>query len=252
MARIKIYGDLMSNAVEDAKKHAAHEAAELVRSGMRLGLGTGSTAKYFVDFIGAKVRAGLDVICVPTSQATYEQAKSLGIKLTTLDETPELDLTVDGADEFDPALRLIKGGGGALLREKIVACASRRMVVITDRSKQVAQLGRFPLPIEVVRFGLEAMRRNIARVLAAQNCAGPISLRKSADGTPFVTDGGNYIFDCAVGAIPQPEALAAQLVAIAGVVEHGLFLGLASAIFVADASGVEIIGDSQQDRILSV
>jgi len=238
----------MTNAVEDAKKLAAQKAADLVSSHMRLGLGTGSTAKHFVDFIGAKVRDGLNVICVPTSQATHDQAKSLGIPLTTLDETPELDLTVDGADEFDPSLRLIKGGGGALLREKIVASASRRMVVITDRSKEVSQLGRFPLPIEVVSFGLEATRRQITKVLAAQGCHGTITLRMTSAGAPFVSDGGHYILDCALGVIPKAEDVAAALVTIPGVVEHGLFLGLASAVFVADATGVQIIGDPLRER----
>jgi ribose 5-phosphate isomerase A len=241
----------MSNAVEDAKRLAAQKAADLVTSGMRLGLGTGSTARYFVDFIGAKTRAGMQLVCVPTSQATHDQAKNLGIPLTTLDDTPELDLTVDGADEFDPALRLIKGGGGALLREKIVACASRRMIVITDRSKQVDQLGRFPLPIEVINFGLEATRRHIVKALAANGCSGSISLRQTASAQPFVSDGGHYILDCALAVIPKPERLAADLGAIPGVVEHGLFLGLASAVLVADAAGVEVIGDPLRDRPLT-
>ena len=233
----------MSDAIENAKRLAAAKAADLVRPGMRLGLGTGSTARHLVDFVGAKVRAGMDLVCVPTSEATRAQALALGITLTTLDDTPELDLTVDGADEFDPALNLVKGGGGALLREKIVAAASARMIVITDRSKQVDRLGRFPLPVEVVPFGLEATRRLITKVAGQVGCMGAIRLRHDAAGHVFVTDGGHYILDCAFGAIPDVAGLAAGLVSVPGVVEHGLFIGLANAIIVADAAGVEIMGD---------
>ena len=231
-----------SDALDNAKRLAAARAAELVRPGMRLGLGTGSTAKHFVDFVGEKVRAGMDLLCVPTSEATRAQAESLGIPLTTLDATPELDLTVDGADEFDPAFNLIKGGGGALLREKIVASASARMVVITDRSKQVDKLGRFPLPIEVIPFGLGATRRQIEKAAADAGCTGVIDRRVTAAGHVFTTDGGHYILDCAFGEIPHPARLAEALVAIPGVVETGLFIGLASAIIVADTGGVEILG----------
>ena len=233
----------MSDAVENAKRLAAARAADLVRPGMRLGLGTGSTARHFVDLVGVRVRSGMNVLCVPTSEATRMQAESLGIPLTTLDETPELDLTVDGADEFDPALNLIKGGGGALLREKIVAAASTRMIVITDRSKQVDRLGRFPLPVEVVPFGLEATRRLVARVASEAGCTGALRLRHDAAGHVFVTDGGHYILDCAFGVIPDVPGLAAGLATVPGVVEHGLFIGLAKAIIVADAAGVEILGD---------
>ena len=233
----------MSDAIENAKRLAAARAADLVRPGMRLGLGTGSTARHFVDFVGAKVSAGMDLLCVPTSEATRAQAQSLGIPLTTLDDTPELDLTVDGADEFDPALNLVKGGGGALLREKIVAAASGRMIVITDRSKQVDRLGRFPLPVEVVPFGLEATRRLVAKVAGQVGCTGAIRLRHDSAGHVFVTDGGHYILDCAFGAIPDVAGLAAGLVSVPGVVEHGLFIGLAKAVIVADAAGVEVLGD---------
>src|ERR1700690_3576787 len=158
---------------------AAARAVEFVRPGMRLGIGTGSTAKHFVELIGERVRAGLDVIAVPTSQATRADAERCGIALTTLDETPELDLTVDGADEIAPDLSLIKGGGGALLREKIVASASARMVVIADASKWVAMLGRFPLPIEVVPFGLAATRAAVEAAAAAAHCPGPALLRQA-------------------------------------------------------------------------
>ena len=213
---------------------------DYVKPGMRLGLGTGSTARHFVDLVGAAAKDGLDIVCVPTSEATRSQAESLGIRLTTLDETPELDLTVDGADEFDPRLRLVKGGGGALLREKIVAAASASMVVITDASKQVHELGRFPLPVEVNVFGLGATRRLVEKAARASGCVGPITLRQR-DGKPYVTDGGHYILDCAFGAIAAPEALSAALHGVPGVVEHGLFIGLAKVIILADATGIHRI-----------
>ncbi len=223
------------------KRLAAEAAIELVESGMRLGLGTGSTAKHFVDLVGDKVKAGLDVVCVPTSEATRAQAARLGIRLTTLDETPELDLTVDGADELDDALRLIKGGGGALLREKIVAAASTRFVVIADLTKKVVQLGRFPLPVEVVPFGHVATL-SLMRDLAAESGAiGEFKLRVIAGGKPFVTDNGNYIYDCAFNSIIDPELLDEALRMVPGVVENGLFLGLADAAFVAGPSGVQAI-----------
>jgi ribose 5-phosphate isomerase A len=233
---------LSLSPVETLKRQAAERAAALVRPGMKLGLGTGSTAAHFVECIGELARKGVDVICVPTSERTRLQAEGLGLRLSTLDETPELDLTVDGADEFDSKLRLIKGGGGAHLREKIVAAASRRMVVITDASKEVAQLGKFKLPVEADRFGLAATRRHIEDAVRKNGCPGPIVLRKTAAGADFLTDGGNAIFDCDLRAIPDPEALAAALNAIPGVIEHGLFIGLASAIIVADPAGIRVVG----------
>jgi ribose 5-phosphate isomerase A len=234
---------MSADPADQAKRLAAARAVELVRPGMRLGLGTGSTARHFVDLLGVRVRDGLQVVGVPTSEATRAQAESLGIPLTTLDETPELDLTVDGADEFDPSLRLVKGGGGALLREKIVASASARMVVITDSSKRVETLGRFPLPVEVIRFGLEATRRKLIAEAARFGCAGEVVLRLQKDGRPFVTDEGHHILDCHFGRIPDAEGLAAALVSIPGVVEHGLFIGLACAVIVADTSGIVVEGD---------
>ena len=225
---------------EQRKREAAARALELIEPGMRLGLGSGSTAREFVDLLGKKVAAGLSVRCVATSEATEIQAKSLGIPLTTLNELPELDLTVDGADEIDPELRLIKGGGGALLREKIVAAASLGMVVIADASKKVARLGAFALPVEVVPFGLAATKRHIERALANLGLAGPVRLRGGA--APFVTDGGHQILDCALGAIPDPERLALALSVIPGVVEHGLFIGYARAAIIAGAEGVETRG----------
>ncbi len=223
------------------KRDAAAGALDYVRSGMRLGLGTGSTAKHFVALLGERVRAGLDVIAVPTSEATRAQAQACGIKLTTLDETPALDLTVDGADEIDPDLALIKGGGGALLREKIVAAASARMVVIADASKWVAVLGRFPLPIEVVPFGLGATERAVQAAFAATGNAGALTLRKTPAGLAFVTDGGHFIFDAALGKIADPRSLSLALAAIPGVVEHGLFIGLAQTAIIAGPDGRRIV-----------
>ena len=212
-------------SADQQKQQAATAALDYVKPGMKLGLGTGSTAAHFVDGLGAKVAKGLDVICVPTSQATYDQAKALNIPLTTLDETPELDLTVDGADELDGQLRLIKGGGGALLREKIVAAASKQMIVIADAGKQVETLGAFPLPVEVIEFGAGATLKAMQAAASGAGCNGAISRRETA-GAPFKTDSGNLIYDCAFGVIPNAQALASALNAIPGVVEHGLFIGL--------------------------
>jgi len=225
---------------DDPKTRAAAAALDFIEPGMKLGLGTGSTASRFVALLGEKVAAGLKVIGVPTSEATRAQAEALKIPLTTLEQTPELDLTIDGADELDAQLRLIKGGGGALLREKIVAASSKRMIVIADSSKKVARLGAFPLPIEVVPFGLGSTQIRVERACAALALGGALTLRRIAD-APFVTDGGHYILDGAFGAIPDPERLAATLAAVPGVVEHGLFLGLATVALVAGPEGVEIL-----------
>lgn len=226
---------------DEQKRAAAVRAVEFVRSGMRLGLGTGSTAKHFVELVGERVRAGLDVIAVPTSLATKADAERCGIKLTTLDETPELDLTVDGADEIAADLSLIKGGGGALLREKIVAAASARMIVIADRSKWVPALGQFPLPIEVVPFGLGATRRAIDKAIRDIQKPGPLTLRSGKDGHPFVTDGGHWIIDAALGRIDDPAAMAHALSGIPGVMEHGLFIGLADTAILAGPDGVSLV-----------
>lgn len=208
---------------------------------MKLGLGTGSTAKHFVDLLGERVKAGLEVICVPTSEATHAQAKSLGIPLTTLDETPALDLTVDGADEIDPQLSLIKGGGGALLREKIVASASARMIVISDPSKLVNPLGKFALPVEVTPFGYTATRLAVEKAISGLQKTGPLTLRKGKDGHPFVTDGGHWIIDAALGQIDDPQAMAHALSGIPGVMEHGLFVGLADMAIIGGPDGIKII-----------
>jgi len=226
---------------ETYKREAARRALEFLRPGMRLGLGTGSTARHFVELLAERAAAGLDVICVPTSEATRQQAQSLGLKLTTLDDSPTLDLTVDGADEIAFDLSLIKGGGGALLREKIVAAASAHMIVIADETKWVAVLGRFPLPIEVVPFGLEATRRAVEAAAAASQCPGKFVLRRSPDGHAFVTDGGHLILEAALGQITDPASLAMRLAVIPGVVEHGLFIGLAQAAILAGPGGVRIV-----------
>ncbi len=235
----------MSN---DAWKLAAAERAlQYVEPGMKLGLGTGTTAAKFVEVLAPKVKAGLNVTCVATSKATEAQAKALGINVTTLDEMPFLDLTVDGADQLDEELRLIKGGGGALLREKIVATASGRMIVIADATKRVAVLGSHPLPLEVVQFGLTATRNMVIALAADAGCEGEITLRQGADGKPFVTDSGNYILDCAFGKIEDPEDLDEALKLIPGVVENGMFLGIADLAIVAGADGISLVGSENGD-----
>lgn len=226
---------------EELKRQAAARALEFVEPGMRLGLGTGSTARHFVALVGARVRAGLNVVAVPTSEATRAQAAEEGIPLSTLDELVSLDLTVDGADEIAPDLSLIKGGGAALLREKIVAAASKRMVVIADESKWVAALGRFPLPIEVIPFGLSATRVAIEQAARLSGSPGPVKLRLGEDGHALVTDSGHWLLDAALGRIADPAALAVRLNAIPGVVEHGLFIGMASTVILAAAGGVRVV-----------
>ena len=228
-------------SADDYKRAAAARALEYVKPGMKIGLGTGSTAAMFVELLGAKVKAGLDVVCVPTSEATAAQARALGIGLTTLDEQPVLDLTVDGADELDGELRLIKGGGGAMLREKIVAVSSDRMIVIADASKLVETLGAFAVPVEVVRFGLASTKMMVEGLAEDIGCVGPVTLRLGKDGTPFVTDNGNYILDCAFGALADPESLDDVLRQIPGVVESGLFLGICDTVILAGPDGVEVI-----------
>ena len=226
---------------EKLKHAAAAEAVAFVRPGMRLGLGTGSTAKHFVALLAERVRGGLDIVGVPTSEATRLDAERQGVPLTTLDETPELDLTVDGADEIAPDLVLIKGGGGALLREKIVAAASGRMIVIADETKFVPVLGRFPLPVEVVPFGLAATRRAVEAAAQAAGCPGAASTRQTREGHAFVTDGGHLILDAALVRIPDPASPARRLAAIPGVMEHGLFIGLAHIAIIAGQDGVRIV-----------
>jgi ribose 5-phosphate isomerase A len=232
------------------KIEAARAALAHVEDGMRLGIGTGSTAEEFVKLLAEKVSDGLRVTGVPTSERTARMCLELGISISSLDELPELDLTVDGADEIDPALNLIKGGGGAMLREKIVACASQRMIVIADQSKKVETLGAFPLPIEVNRFGLEATKLAIRRAAERLGLAGELTLRSSRD-EAFITDGGHLILDASFGRIPDSRALSTALFAIPGVVEHGLFLGLTTLAIVAGENGIETMraaGQQEFDR----
>jgi ribose 5-phosphate isomerase A len=229
------------SVAENLKRAAAAAALAEVTDGMRVGLGSGSTAHEFVALLGEKVKAGLRIVGMPTSEATAAQAAGLGIPLTTLDETPELDLTIDGADEIGPHLSLIKGGGGALLREKIVATASKRMVVIADASKRVLELGQFPLPIEVNRFGLGATRRELEALLARFGASGGLVQRMAPGNQVFVTDGGHLILDAFFGRISQPEALSAALRDVPGVVEHGLFLNLCRRAYVAGPDGIKTI-----------
>ena len=222
---------------DDLKRKAAQAAMAEVRSGMRIGLGTGSTAKHFVDLLGAEVARGFECLCVPTSEATAAQARGLGIVLTTLDEIDGLDVTIDGADEIDRDFQLIKGGGGALLREKIVAAASGRMVVIADQSKLVEPLGRFPLPIEVNPFGLAATDKAIEGVMADFGAEGGKALRQKLDGKTYITDGGHYIIDASFGRISNAKALSQALLEIPGVVQHGLFIDLCSEAYLATPEG---------------
>ncbi|MFN3764969.1 MAG: ribose-5-phosphate isomerase RpiA [Aliihoeflea sp.] len=222
------------------KIEAARVALSHVEDGMKLGIGTGSTAEEFVRLLAVRVSDGLRIVGVPTSERTAELCRDLGVPLATLDEEPALDLTIDGADEIGPGLSLVKGGGGALLREKIVAFASQRMIVIADASKVVDTLGKFPLPIEVNAFGLGATRIAIEEAAGRLGLSGKISLREK-NGERFVTDGGHVILDASFGRIPDPLALSDALHAIPGVVEHGLFLDLADLAVVAEPDGVKTI-----------
>jgi ribose 5-phosphate isomerase A len=227
--------------MDGLKRQAAARALEHVQNGMKLGLGTGSTAKHFVELLGQRVRGGLNVVGVPTSEATRADAVRCGIPLTTLEDIDRLDLTVDGADEIDPLLNLIKGGGGALLREKIVAAASDRMIVIADDSKWVGVLGRFPLPVEVIPFGLAATQRAIGKAFAQTGVSGQMVVRNGKDGHVFVTDGGHWIIDAHLGRISDAPRLADLLTSIPGVVEHGLFIGLANLAMLASPQGIRVV-----------
>jgi ribose 5-phosphate isomerase A len=219
-------------ANEQEKQAAARRSLAFVEDGYVVGLGTGSTASYAIRFLGEWVRAGLKIRGIPTSVHSRHLAASLGIPLTSFEECSQIDVTIDGADEINPALELIKGGGGALLREKIVASASRKVVIIGDSSKQVPVLGKFPLPVEVVPFAQALLARRIAALGAF------ITLRKDQAGWPFVTDEGHQILDCSFDQIPDPTRLAHELDCMPGVVEHGLFLDLADVVLIGKHSEV--------------
>ena len=221
---------MSAHTVEDSrdaeKQAAARAAVQLIESGSIVGLGSGSTATYAIRFLAERVRDGLKIVGIPTSQRTKQLAEQLGIPLTTLDENPKIDIDIDGADEIDPQLNLIKGGGGALLREKVIASASRRFVVIAESTKLVQRLGRFPLPVEVIPFAEPLIKNRIAS-MGAQ-----VSLRHDATGNPYRTDEGHHILDCTFGEIADPAALNSKLHEIPGVVEHGLFIGMAETALV--------------------
>ena len=222
-------------ANEEEKEAAGRAAAKLPRDGDVVGLGTGSTAYFAVVALGERVKSGLKIIGIPTSVRTADLARAVGVPLTTLDEHPEIDITIDGADEVDPKLNLIKGGGGALTREKVIATASKKMVVVADSSKIVPVLGKFPLPVEVISFARTVVERKIVSL------GGSPKLRTKADGSLFVTDNGNQILDCSFGKIADPPALAQELSGTPGVVEHGLFIGLAKLVVVGRGTSVEEI-----------
>lgn len=236
--------EFMANDQE--KEAAARASLRYIEDGQVVGLGTGSTAAYFIHLLGERVKQGLRVRGIPTSDRSRELAESLGIPLTTLDECQEIAVTVDGADEVDPQLRLIKGGGGAALREKIVASATKTMVVVADATKQVQRLGKFPLPVEVIKFA-EALVAKRIRELGAE-----VAIRRGTDGRPYLTDENNHILDCRFGEIRDADALASELSTMPGVVEHGLFIGMASvAIFARDNEIVEWKRESEERKFFA-
>ncbi len=227
---------MTSETVNRFKEEAAESAASELHDGMIVGLGSGTTATLAVAAIGKRVKEGLRIIGIPTSEKTADQARLLNIPLATLEEQPSIDVTIDGADEVEEGkLNLIKGGGGNLLREKIVAVASARMIVVADSRKVVQRLGAFPLPIEIVPFGWKSTAQRLEALGAHPK------LRLNAAGKTFLTDGGNYILDCAFGLIESPENLQTKLDNVVGVVEHGLFIGIASKALIGEADGVRVL-----------
>lgn len=222
----------MKNDSDNEKQATARAALKFIQDGQIVGLGSGSTSAYFIRFLGERVKGGLKIRGIPTSVRAQRLAEECGIPLTTLDLVQTIDVDVDGADEFDPQLRLIKGGGGALLREKIIASASKKFVVVADSSKQVPILGKFPLPVEVIPFAEALLTRRISALGAT------VIVRKSPDGVVFKTDEGHHILDCHFGKIPDPPALARTLSDMPGVVEHGLFINLASVVLLAKGGQV--------------
>ncbi len=221
--------------LDEQKQAAARESLRFLRDGMVVGLGTGSTATYAVRLIGERVRAGLKIRGIPSSIQTQQLAQELGIPLTNFDECQQIDLSIDGADEFDPQLHLIKGGGGAMLREKIVASATEKFVIVADSTKQVAMLGKFPVPVEVIPFAQALVAKEIAALGAS------VKMRLDKSGNKYVTDEKNHILDCTFGKIPDPVALSAQLKSIPGIVEHGLFVDMADVVLLATDAGVQEI-----------
>ena len=218
---------------DEAKRAVAKRACVFVEDGMRVGLGTGTTATMFIRELAERVKAGLRIRCVASSDASFNLGCELGMNVTTLDNLPELDVYIDGADEVGPQLALIKGGGGALLREKIVASAAKRFIVVVDSSKVVDQLGKFPLPVEVIKMALPLVQPRLAAL-----GLNPTQRKAKTGEGPYLTDEGNYILDCACGRIPDPERVAAEIRGIVGVVEHGLFLHMAALALVASEDGV--------------
>lgn len=225
-----------------AKLNAARAALDFIKDGMVVGLGTGSTSAHFVRLLGERVREGLRVKGVPTSEATKQLAEQVGVPLLEISQVTSIDVDVDGADEIDPAFRLVKGGGGALLREKIVAAASKEMVTIADEAKWVDTLGAFPLPVEVTRFGFNLTLERVHQVMRDTGCAGDkVVLRVAGKSNePVITDGGNYVLDAHAERLCDPEAIAFALSQIPGVVEHGLFIGLSRTVILGRAKGAEV------------
>lgn len=237
-----------NHTADDQKRAAAEAALEYVKPGMRLGLGTGSTAEHFVRALAPRMKAGLKLTTVATSERTATLARELGFPVSDLNAVRHLDLTVDGADEIGPGLTLIKGGGGALLREKIVASASDRMIVIADAAKLVDTLGRFPLPVEIAHFGWQVTTERIAEAAARCGCSQNLMRLRGGEAHPFTTDGGNYIADCTAETIPDPERLAYALQGVPGVVGHGLFIALASMALIGTQTGVKVLDLPQHAR----